>query len=74
MLGTWAARSADFDVVARLTSSKIEPSVVEKHPAHQRIAVGVKAGRGQTEQHVAGHDGLAVDERSLVDYAHAEAG
>ena len=33
--------------------AEVEPGVVEKHAAHERVPVGVKARRGQAQQHVA---------------------
>ena len=42
--------------------------------AGQRVAVGVQAGRGQADEHVAGLDARAGDHLVAVDRAHDEAG
>ena len=46
----------------------------EEKLAGQRVAVGVEAGGGQAEQHVAGLDGFAGDHALPLDHAHDEAG
>ena len=48
--------------------------MVEDDLAHQAVAVGVQAGAGQAEHHVAGLDGPAVDDVVALDDADAEAG
>ena len=42
--------------------------------AHQRVAVGVRAVRGQPQHHVARRDRLAVDDARFLDDADGEAG
>ena len=46
---------------------------VEKHPARERVAVGVQTGRWQSNQHVAGDDATAIDDRRSVDSTDDEA-
>ena len=46
----------------------------EQQFAGQRVAVGVQAGRGQADQHIAGLDARAGDHLVAIDGAHNEAG
>ena len=48
--------------------------MLEHDPPRQRVAVGVQAGRGHADQHVAGRDRPAVDQPRAVDDADDEAG
>ena len=48
--------------------------MVEKHPAHERVAVRVEARGREAEQPVAGRDRAPVDPAALLDHADREAG